>query len=310
MIIGGGVAGLSAAVYAARGGLDTLLLEAVACGGQLLGTDRIDNYPALPHAEGWQVGQALEKQARESGAEIRFEMGVSLGQNDALTVETDRATYHTKTVIIANGAVRKKIGCPGEGAYAGRGVSYCATCDGAFFRDGVVAVVGGGNAALTEARYLASLCRKVYLIVRREQFSAEAAEVQSTLALPNIEPLMGRTVSEIWGDHKVQGVSLLHREHGSRTLALDAVFVAVGYRPDNRLFERLVRLDADGYVAAGEDCLTTHPAVFAAGDTRRKVLRQMVTAAADGAMAATQAIRYLRQATGSRRETAGAALPV
>ena len=265
IIVGAGPAGLTAAIYARRASKTVLVLEAKAWGGQIINTPDIENYPVAAHISGFDFADKLYNQAVGLGAEVRLEKvtGVAdLGEKKQIT--TTRNTYECGAVILATGSENRKLGVEGEDKLVGRGVSYCATCDGNFFRKKDVAVVGGGNTALEDALYLADLANKVYLIHRRDSFRGEDSTVQRLSARENVEFVYNSTVN-----------------------------VAVGRVPENESFRTLVQVDEAGYVVAGEDCHTAVPGIFTAGDNRTKMVRQLVTAAADGAVAATEAVKYL-----------------
>lgn len=295
IIIGAGPAGLSAALYARRAGLTVAVFEQSIYGGQVVNTPEVENYPGVGRQSGAQLAMALYTQAAEAGAEILLEevTGVRLGESPK-RIFTAAGEYAAGAVVVANGAKRRLLGCPGEERLAGRGVSYCATCDGAFFRGKTVAVVGGGNTALEDALYLANLCEKVWLIHRREQFRGSRVLVEAVRGRANIEIITPATVAEVLGTDRVEALRLRGAADGSETtLPVLALFVAVGLAPDNSLFNGQLELDEAGYIRAGEDTRTALGGVFAAGDTRTKALRQIVTAAADGAVAATEAARWL-----------------
>lgn len=301
LIIGAGCAGLTAAIYAKRAGRSTLVLERLFHGGQISVTNEVENYPAIEKISGPELAERIYEQAAAQGADIRYEdvTAVEL-EGPVKRVTTTQGTYEARTVIIANGVQRRKLQCPGEDTFLGRGVSYCATCDGAFFRGKDVAVVGGGNTALEDALFLAELCRRVYLIHRRDSFRGEQVLAEAVAARENIVPLFTRTVESIHGDSRVEEVQLLDTATGTReSLPVSAVFIAIGMQPDNRLFAG-AGLDKDGYILADESCMTRLPGVYVAGDTRTKWLRQIITAAADGAVAATQAVRYLETAVAAQ----------
>ncbi len=293
LIVGAGCAGLTAAVYAIRAGHSAIVLEKGMYGGQIALTSEVENYPSIEKISGVELATLIYNQAVKQGADIRFEevTEARLGAAEKIVITTSEE-YRARAVILANGVERRKLGCPGEAEFTGRGVSYCATCDGAFFRGKDVAVVGGGNTALEDALFLSNLCRKVYLIHRRDQFRGEKVMVDAVLARDNIEILYQHTVEEILGDKVVTSVRAAGPEDGQRTLDVTAVFVAIGLIPVNQLFAE-AGLDANGYLVAGEDCATQLPGVYAAGDTRSKPLRQIITAASDGAVAAVAASNYL-----------------
>ena len=289
IIIGAGPAGLTSAIYACRAGLSVKVFEELTPGGQAAVTPEIENYPGMKKVSGSDFAISLFEQATELGAEIEFERVVKIENAEGgKKVITDGGEYFSKTVIIANGAKRRKLEIPGEDEFSGRGVSYCATCDGAFFKDKTVAVIGGGNTALEDALYLANLCEKVYLVHRRDEFRAVKNLVERVKNNEKIEILYSQSPTEIKGDNKVSSVAL---QNGVE-LVVDGVFVAIGLKPDNERFENIVELE-NGYIKAGEDCRTTCDGIFAAGDTRTKSLRQIVTATSDGAIAATCAIELL-----------------
>lgn len=289
IILGAGTAGLSAAIYAVRAGLSLRLLETSLPGGQILNSPDVDNYPGIPSISGFDFVQNLTAHAAGLGVEPEF-TAVSRADlaGEIKRIHTGREILESRAVILATGASHRSLGCPGEAEFRGKGVSYCATCDGAFFRGKDVAVVGGGNTALEDALFLANLCRKVYLIHRREEFRAQQAAVNAVRSRENIQLVLGEQVERISGDRLVSAVTL----KSGRELPVSGVFIAVGLAPNTALFEGQLDLD-NGYIRAGEDCHTSLPGVFAAGDVRTKPLRQLITAAADGAVAAVEAGKYL-----------------
>ena len=295
-IIGAGPAGLSAAIYARRAGLSVTIAEASMYGGQILTTPEVENYPAVKKISGWELAESLYEQASALGAELIFEEVSGIEDMGGYKlVTTSGGVYQTRAVIIANGAKRRKLEVPGEDSLLGRGVSYCATCDGAFFAGKVATVVGGGSTALEDALYLANLCQKVHLIHRREGFRGQQTLLDAVMAHEKIEVHVNRIPLEVVGENAVSGIRLRDTVSGEEeTIDTDAVFVAIGLSPDNKVFEPLIKLDESGYVLAAEDCHTNVPGIFVAGDTRRKALRQIVTAASDGAIAATEAAGYLQ----------------
>ncbi len=289
IILGAGTAGLSAAIYAVRAGLSLRLLETSLPGGQILNSPDVDNYPGIPSISGFDFVQNLTAHAAGLGVEPEF-TAVSRADlaGNVKRIRTGREVLESRAVILATGASHRSLGCPGEAELRGKGVSYCATCDGAFFRGKDVAVVGGGNTALEDALFLANLCRRVYLIHRREEFRAQQAAVNAVRSRENIQLVLGEQVERISGDRLVSAVTL----KSGRELPVSGVFIAVGLAPNTALFEGQLDLD-NGYIRAGEDCHTSLPGVFAAGDVRTKPLRQLITAAADGAVAAVEAGKYL-----------------
>lgn len=298
IIIGSGPAGLSAAIYGERAKLKALTLEKQPMsGGQILNTYEVDNYPGLPGLGGFDLGMKLRDHAEGLGAQIVTESVISTELTGEMKkIVTDKNTYEAKTVIIATGAGHRKLGVPGEEELCGMGVSYCATCDGAFFRGKDTVVVGGGDVALEDALFLARGCRKVYLVHRRDAFRGAKTLQEKVFAAENIEVIWDTEVTAISGSGKVENVSLYNKKTKETTeLAVSGVFVAVGIVPHTELFKGQVSMDEAGYIKAGEDCETQTAGVFAAGDVRTKQLRQVVTAAADGANAIASVERYLYQ---------------
>ncbi len=296
IIIGSGPAGLSAAIYGQRARLNTLVLEKQPLsGGQILDTYEVDNYPGLPGMNGFDLGMKLREHADTMGASF-VQNGVTKVEKaeEGFRVYTNKDTYDTRTVVFATGASHRKLMAPGEERLAGRGVSYCATCDGAFFRDEVTAVVGGGDVALGDALFLARACKKVYLIHRRDQLRGAGILQEQVKKAENIEIIWDTQVEEILGVEQVEKIRLYNKKEDSqRELPVDGVFIAVGIIPNSQLAEGLVSLDAGGYIVAGEDGRTSLDGVFAAGDVRTKQLRQVITAAADGANVITSVEHFL-----------------
>ena len=296
LIIGAGPAGLTAAIYACRAEKRTLVLEAKTYGGQIINTPDIANYPVAPGISGFDFATTLYNQAKDLGAEVKFEKVTEVRDGDVKTVVTPKNTYEAKTVIVATGAENRKLGVEGEDKLIGRGISYCATCDGNFFRKKVVAVAGGGNTAVEDALYLADLAEKVYLIHRRDAFRADAALVSKLKERENVELVLNANVTKLIYEQRLQGVEVTDKLTGeTKVLDVAGLFVAVGQVPENQNFARLIDLDPSGYAIAGEDCLTKVPGIFVAGDNRVKDVRQLITAASDGAVAATAAIKYLNE---------------
>ncbi|MBQ8604509.1 MAG: thioredoxin-disulfide reductase [Oscillospiraceae bacterium] len=294
-IIGAGPAGLSAAIYGQRAGLNTITFEANVHGGQIINTPEVENYPALGKVSGVEYAMGIYDQAVGFGAVIEYKAVTDVQlEGDVKTLTcADGSEYQARTVIIATGVVRRKLEIPGEDRLLGAGVSYCATCDGLFFKDKTAVVVGGGNTALEDAVYLATVCEKVYLIHRRDEFRGSRHEVEKVLKNPKIEILYDTIPLSIEGTGNVERLIVKNvKTEEEKTLYTSAVFVAVGLIPQNDLFAGKVDMDG-GYIAAGESCTTNVPGVFVAGDTRTKTLRQLVTATADGAIAATAAANYL-----------------
>lgn len=295
-IIGSGPAGLSAAIYAKRAELDTIVIEKnMMSGGQILNTYEVDNYPGYPGISGFDLGMKLREHADRLGAEFKEDTVVSAELTGPVKrIVCEEASYEAKTVIIASGAHHRKLGVPGEALLAGAGVSYCATCDGAFFRGKVTAVVGGGDVALEDAIFLARMCSKVYVIHRRDELRGAKSLQKKLFSLENVEVIWDTVVEEIAGESRVKSLKLFNKKTEERSeLPVDGVFVAVGIEPDSREYKGQVEMDAAGYIVAGEDGKTSVSGVFAAGDVRTKALRQIITAAADGANCVTSAEQYL-----------------
>ncbi|NBJ92339.1 NAD(P)/FAD-dependent oxidoreductase [Parablautia muri] len=319
VIIGSGPAGLSASIYAKRAGLKAVTLEQnPMSGGQVLNTYEVDNYPGLPGINGFELGMKFREHADK--LECEFKEAAVLGvkrlteaygakgseiqaaslkeraqeENTGFVVLTSQGEIKTKAVIAAMGATHAKLHIPGEEKLAGKGVSYCATCDGAFFRGKVTAVIGGGDVAVEDAIFLARGCEKVYLIHRRNELRAAAILQKEMMALPNVEILWDTVAKEIAGEEGVQSLLVKNVKTGrEQELAVDGVFVAVGIIPSSNALGNMAVCDEKGYLIAGEDCITSVPGLFAAGDVRRKKLRQIITAAADGANAVTSVLEYL-----------------
>lgn len=296
IIIGSGPAGLAAAIYAKRAGLDAVVLEKGGMsGGQVLTTYEVDNYPALPGIGGFDLGTKMREHADRLGAQFSQEEARDIIIEESVKkVLTDEGEWKAKAVIIAAGASHAKLGVEGEKELTGMGVSYCATCDGAFFKGKSVAVVGGGDVAVEDAVFLARTCEKVYLIHRRDELRAAKILQNALFEQENVEVLWDTTVEKINGADAVKSLTLRSKKDGGfKELPVQGVFVAVGILPDTERFRKLARVDEKGYFVAGEDCVTSTPGIFAAGDARRKPLRQIVTAVADGANAVTSVQAYL-----------------
>lgn len=300
VILGAGPAGVSAAIYASRARLKTLWLEKKYMpGGQITDTYEVDNYPGMPKISGIDLGEAFGEHAAGLGmVSVRENvLSVDLEGKDPhgiKIVRTKKHEYRTKTVILAMGASHRRLGIPGEEALGGMGVSYCATCDGAFFKDRVTVVAGGGNVACEDAVFLSRLCKKVYLVHRRDELRAEKILQESLFACENVEVIWDSVLTEILGTEQVNGVKIQNvKTREERILEADGAFIAVGIIPNTKLVKDLVMLDEYGYIAAGEEGITSQPGIFAAGDIRTKALRQVVTAVADGANAVASVQRYL-----------------
>lgn len=294
LIVGGGPAGLTAAIYARRAGKTVLVLEGTGFGGQIASSHLVENYPAIPAISGVEYSDALTAQAKALGAETRFgRVSAARWEGDRFVLTAGKKEFEGKALILATGARHRKLGVPREEELVGRGVSYCAVCDGAFFRDRDVAVVGGGDSALQAALFLSGVARKVTLIHRRGEFRAQGSDVERVKTRENVELLLRSRVVELLGEEKLAGLTVEGEDGSRRELTAEGLFVEVGQEPDNGAFASLARLDEGGYFRAGEDCHTETPGVFVAGDCRSKTLRQLTTAVSDGSIAATGACRWL-----------------
>ena len=298
IIIGSGPAGLSAAVYGKRAGLNLLIIEEKPMsGGQILNTYEVDNYLGLPGISGFDMGMTFRQHAEKLGAEFLEATVHSVEERgDYKCVYAGDRELETRTVIFATGAEHAKLGVPGEEELNGMGVSYCATCDGAFFRGRTVAVVGGGDVALEDAIYLARTCEKVYLIHRRDEFRGAKVLQERVKTSENIEILWDTVIEQIQGEDQVESLSLYNKKtEEKQELSVNGVFIAVGILPNTEMYRGVVDLDEAGYVIAGEDGVTSCAGIFAAGDLRTKQLRQVITAAADGANVVTSIEKYLNE---------------
>ena len=301
VIIGSGPAGLSAAVYAKRAGLNLVVLEKnPMSGGQILNTYEVDNYLGLPGINGFDMGMQFRAHADKLGVPFLEADVTGIEKRDGnwfvKAAAAPEGEIETKTVILATGAHHALLNVPGEEKLTGMGVSYCATCDGAFFRGRTVAVVGGGDVALEDAIYLARTCAKVYLLHRRDELRGAKVLQEELTSKENVEILYSHVVKEICGEDNVEKLLVENVKTGEvKELPVNGVFVAVGIHPDSELALELADHDTAGYLIAGEDCATSAPGLFAAGDVRKKPIRQVVTAVADGANAATSAGNYLTQ---------------
>ena len=294
-IIGGGTAGLTAAIYGQRAGKKTVVIEHANFGGQIVSSHKVENYPAIASISGAEYSMNLLNQAMNLGAECAMEEVTGIRDEDGYKViETKGKEYECKTVIIATGVTHRHMGMEKEIKLTGAGVSYCATCDGAFFRGKDVAVIGGGNTALQDADFLSNYCNRVYLVHRRDEFRGDNSLVETLKTRENVEFVLSATVKDIKGENMVEGLILNDKKTGEEfEKAVSGIFVAIGQIPQNQIFAETVKLDEYGFILASEDCLTSHPGIFVAGDCRTKEVRQLTTAAADGAVAALAACKYI-----------------
>lgn len=296
IIIGSGPAGMAAGIYAKRAGLSTVILEKTGIsGGQVLSTYEVDNYPGLPMMNGFDLSESFRAHAERLGVEVKaVTVDKIIDRGDTKLLETEEGNYAAKAVIVATGADHAMLNIPGEEELTGMGVSYCATCDGAFFRGKTVAVVGGGDVAIEDAIFLARACEKVYLIHRRDQLRGAKILQEALKKLPNVEILWDSEVKEIRGEDQVENLLIYNNKtQQTQELAVAGVFIAVGTIPSTSFLQGVVAMDEKGYIVADETCGTSVRGIFAAGDVRTKQLRQIITAAADGANAITSVEQYL-----------------
>lgn len=293
IVIGGGPAGLTAAVYARRANKSVLVIEKGSFGGQITYSPKVENIPGFSEVTGNEFAEKLVEQALGLDAEVECAEVLEIKQGDIKTVVTDSGEFEGKTVIIATGAKHRMLGLPREEDFVGEGISFCAVCDGAFYSGQEVAVIGGGNSALQEAILLADLAKKVYLVQNLDFLTGEQKLQEKIAEKQNIELILGHTVKGVLGDTTLSGITIADTNGNEKILNIDGMFVAIGLIPQNEIFSGIVNLDDRGYVSSDENCLTNANGIFVAGDCRTKKIRQVATAAADGAIAALAACDYL-----------------
>lgn len=295
IVVGGGPAGLTAALYALRAGKTALIIEKSAFGGQITWSPKVENFPTIESISGTELADRLMEQAMNQGAEMEFdEVTEIVIDGDIKRVKTEfGGEFEAKAIIIATGAKPRMLGIEREAELVGSGVCFCAVCDGAFYKNHPVAVNGGGNSALQDAMLLSDTCSKVYLIHRRDAFRGEAKLVEALKAKKNVEFVLNSSITALHGETELTGITVTDNAGAEREIAVDGLFVAIGHAPDNGIFAHLMELDEGGYAASGEDCRTKTDGVFVAGDCRRKSVRQLTTAAADGSSAALAACNYI-----------------
>lgn len=296
VIVGAGTAGLSAAIYGVRAGKSVLVLEASSYGGQIINTPEVENYPGIKKISGFEFATGLYEQATSLGANVVYEKVLQIEESEDLKkVITKNNAYMARTVILATGAKNRPLGLEHESEWIGQGISYCATCDGAFYRKKEVAVAGGGNTALEDALFLSNYCSKVYLIHRRDEFRGDKKELLALKEKENVEFILNTNIIKLLGTDSLEGLRLENKETKEvRDLSVNGLFIAIGQMPDNVAFQNMVSIDQSGYIVAMEDCKTNHPGIFTAGDCRTKAVRQLTTAASDGAIAALAACEYMK----------------
>lgn len=295
IIIGAGPAGLTSAIYARRSNKEVLVLEANTYGGQIVTTDKIDNYPAAPHISGFDFATNLYNQVVELGAEVKFEKAVEIVDGETKKVVTDKNTYEANSIIIAIGVRNRNLNVPGEKEFEGKGVSYCATCDGMFYKGKTVAVIGAGNTAFEEALYLSNICKKVYIIHRNEKFKASPSIARKVKNKDNIEFILNSNVISINGKDKVSDIDIKDINENTSNIKVSAVFIAIGQIPENGNLTKNLKIDKNGYIKSDKNLKTNIDGIYVAGDIRPKTLRQLVTATSDGAIAAVNAIKSIKK---------------
>lgn len=289
IVVGAGPAGLTAAIFARRANKKVLVIEAKSYGGQILNATHIENYPGFEVISGFDYAEKLYNQAKKLGAEIVFETVERV--NEDRTVITNKNTYSAKAVILATGVQSRKLNIENESSYIGKGISYCATCDGNFFRGKTVAVVGGGDAAIDDANYLADIANKVYLIHRRDEFRAEKSDLDILKQRNNVEFILNANVKKLNGEDKLESIDVVFNDETEKNILIDGLFIAVGQEPKNEMFSNVVDLNEYGYIISDDGVHTKTKGIYVAGDNRIKMLRQLTTAVSDGSVAATMAIK-------------------
>ena len=295
LIIGAGISGMTAAIYCLRAGLNVAIIEKSVQGGQISITNEIENYPGFSKISGPELAMSTYEQVKNLGCKFIYDEIKNVKLKDSIKIlKSEKNTYECKSVIIAVGIQRKKLGCKGEEKLIGHGVSYCATCDGSFYKNKDVLIVGGGNTALEDALFLSNICNRVIIVVRKSYFKGEKTLVDSVLSKPNIEIKTEHVLEEITGENRVSAARIKDiNTQESNIFPIDGAFIAIGYEPNNKIFADQVEVTEYGYFKSDENCKTNIEAVFVVGDCRDKPLRQIVTAASDGAIAANQLIMYL-----------------
>lgn len=295
IIIGAGPAGLTSAIYASRAGKKVLVLEGLTYGGKIVNALKVMNYPGIKEISGYEFATTLYEQAIDMGSVIKFEGVVSIKDNkDSKIVITKDNEYECRALIIATGVQNRKLSIDREDELLGKGISYCATCDGAFYKDKVCAVVGGGNVSVDDAIFLSNYCKKVYVIYRKDNLRGEKILVDKLKSLDNVEFIYNSNVIKLNGDNKLESIDIINNiTNEESNILVDGLFIAIGQVPDNRCFSNLIELDDRGYIITDEDCHTNIKGIYAVGDTRVKKIRQLTTATSDGTIAALMAIKEM-----------------
>lgn len=296
IVVGAGPAGLTAAIYGARANKKVLVLEANTFGGQIVAASCIENYPAIPHVSGYDFSKSLYEQVIELGAEVKFEKAIDADfESDLKKIVTEENEYYCKAVILACGAHNRSLGLENEKELIGKGVSYCASCDGAFYKNKTVAVNGGGNTALDDALYLSDICKKVYLIHRRDEFRGAIRTVNKLKKKENVEFILNSNITKIIGDDKLEAIEVTSTDGEVKSLKINGLFIAIGQVPETNNLTKDLEVDDNGYIVCGENTKTSIPKVYVAGDIRAKKLRQLTTAVSDGSVAMVMALEELNQ---------------
>ena len=292
IIVGAGISGMTAAIYAKRAGKEVLLLDEVSYGGQIINSNSVENYPGFSSISGYELATSIFNQIQNFGVSFKMERVVNI--TESRKVITNKNKYQARAIIIASGLRHRSLDVIGEDKFLGKGLSYCATCDGNFYKNLDVCVVGGGNTALEDALYLSNICNHVYLIHRRDKLRGDKYLIDLLNKKDNVSFVYDSVVKEIRGDDKISSVLLLNKTNNKEvSINVSGVFVAVGYEPSSSVFNNIINLDERGYIKS-DDCTTNVSGIFVAGDVRSKKLRQLVTASSDGAIAATLAVSYLK----------------
>ncbi len=295
IIVGCGPAGMSAALYAGRANKSVLILDGKSYGGQIINASLVENYPGIDNISGFDFATNLFNQIKKLGIEIKFERVIQVKRNEVIT---DNNNYSTKSIILATGCSYRKIGIKDEDKYLGKGLSYCATCDGNFYRDKVVAVIGGGNTALEDAIYLSNIAKCVYLIHRRDIFRGEDKYLEYIKSLSNVELILNSQLLEIIGNDVITGIKVKNNDGSIKLLDIDGLFIAIGQVPNSQCFSKNIEIDKDGYIISSDGVHTNIDGIYVAGDVRVKDLRQLTTAISDGAISATVAIKEMEDIYG------------
>ena len=291
IVIGAGPAGLTSALYLGRANKNVLVLEAKSYGGQIVNANKIKNYPGIEEISGYDFSTNLYNQVKKLGIDIKYETVLRIKEDK--TVVTNNEEYKTKAIIIATGSENRKLNIEKERDFVGKGVSYCATCDGNFYKEKVVAVNGGGNTALEDALYLSDIAKEVYLIHRREKFRGENTYLEDVRKKNNIKLILNATISSLNGSDRLESITIKDKDDKEQVIKVDGLFIAIGQEPKNEIFSNVVDLDSRGYIIATDDVHTKTSGIYVAGDAREKTLRQLTTAVSDGSIAATTAIKEM-----------------